>query len=133
VIPALIRKFRDAAARSDATVDVWGTGDATREFLFVEDGARAIQLAAERLGTVEPVNVGSGAEISIAELARLIAERVGFRGEIRFDASQPDGQPRRRLDVTRARDLMGFVAEVPFAEGLERTITWHLSRARATA
>lgn len=131
VIPALIRKFRDAAARGDASVDVWGTGGATREFLFVEDGARAIQLAAERLDTTEPVNVGSGSEISIAELARLIGERVGFRGEIRFDASQPDGQPRRRLDVTRARDLMGFVAEVPLAEGLDRTVAWHLSRARA--
>lgn len=131
VIPALIAKFRDAAARGDATVDVWGTGSATREFLFVEDGARAIELAAERLDTAEPVNVGSGAEISIAELAREIGGRVGFRGEIRFDASRPDGQPRRRLDVTRARELMGFDAEVPLAAGLDRTVAWHLSRARA--
>ena len=128
VIPALIRKCVDARRRGERVVDVWGTGNATREFLYVEDGARAIRLAAERLETSDPVNVGSGSEISIAELARAIAARVGFTGEIRFDPREPDGQPRRRLDVRRAKELFGFEAEVALPDGLDRTVAWCLRR-----
>src|SRR5262249_18596645 len=126
VIPALIRKFVEAKRRGERVVDVWGTGAATREFLYVEDGARAIRLAAERLEVSQPVNVGSGSEIAIAELARAIADRVGFTGEIRFDPREPDGQPRRRLDVERARASFGFEATVALAEGLDRTVAWFL-------
>ena len=133
VIPALVRKCLEAKQRGAAAVEVWGTGTATREFLYVEDGARAIRLAAERLDTPEPVNVGSGTEISIADLARMIADRVGFAGAIRFDPQHPDGQPRRRLDVTRAKTLMGFEAAISFAEGLDRTIAWHLAHPQAGA
>jgi GDP-L-fucose synthase len=127
VIPALIRKCVEARERGDHVLPVWGTGRPTREFLYAEDAARAIQLAAECLETSDPVNVGSGQEIAIADLVRLIAERTGFEGEIRFDATQPDGQPRRCLDVTRAKQLLGFEARVPLAEGLERTIAWYLA------
>ncbi len=128
VIPALIRKLVEARDRQDRTVEVWGTGRATREFLYVEDAARAIYLAARKLETSEPVNVGSGQEIRIADLVALIAEKVGFRGEVRFDPSKPDGQPRRCLDVTRARELLGFEARVSLAEGLEHTVGWYLKR-----
>jgi GDP-L-fucose synthase len=128
VVPALIRKCVEAERADAAAVEVWGTGTATREFLYVEDAARAIVLAAERLETSTPINVGSGEEIAIADLVRMIAERVGFTGEIRFDPRQPDGQPRRRLDVSRARTLLGFEATTPFAEGLDRTIAWYLAR-----
>src|SRR5262249_14429595 len=128
VIPALIRKCSEAKRRGDRVVDVWGTGSATREFLYVEDAARAIRLAAERLDVPEPVNVGSGTEISIADLVRAIAERVGFTGEIRFDPGEPDGQPRRRLDVRRAKELFGFEAAVSFPDGLDRTVAWFLRR-----
>lgn len=122
VIPALVRKCVEARARGDQSITVWGTGTPTREFLYVEDAARAVQLAAERLETSDPVNIGSGQEISIADLVRLIARKTNFHGEIRFDATKPDGQPRRCLDVTRARELMGFEASTSFAEGLDRTI-----------
>ena len=125
VIPALIRKCVEARERGDKVLTVWGTGTPTREFLYVEDAARAIHLAAEKLETSDPVNVGSGDEISIADLARLIAQKTGFRGEIRLDPSQPDGQPRRCLDTTRARELFGFKTEMKLAEGLERTIVWY--------
>ncbi len=128
VIPALIRKCAEAKRRGDSVLEVWGTGTATREFLYVEDGARAIRLATERLETSEPVNVGSGREISIAELARAIADRVGFTGEIRFDPREPDGQPRRRLDVQRAKAAFGFEATVAFSDGLDRTVAWQLGR-----
>lgn len=128
VVPALIRKCVEAERAGAAAVEVWGTGTATREFLYVEDAARAIALAAERLETSAPVNVGSGEEVAIADLVRMIAERVGFTGEVRFDPCQPDGQPRRRLDVSRARTLLGFEATTPFAEGLDRTIAWYLAR-----
>jgi GDP-L-fucose synthase len=107
---------------------VWGTGTPTREFLYVEDAARAVQTAMEQLETSEPVNVGSGQEIAIADLVRLIAFKCGFKGEIHFDASRPDGQPRRCLDVTRARDLLGFEATTPLAEGLDKTIAWYEQR-----
>lgn len=126
VIPALVRKCVEARRRGAAAIDVWGTGTATREFLFVEDGARAVVLAAERLDDPEPVNVGSGFEVSIVDLARMIADRVGFTGTIRFDPSQPDGQPRRRLAVDRAKALMGFAAETSLRVGLDRTVAWHL-------
>jgi GDP-L-fucose synthase len=125
VIPALIRKCIDAKERSERVVKVWGTGRATREFLYVEDAARAIQTALEKLDTSEPVNIGSGCEIAIADLVSLIADRCGFKGEIRYDATQPDGQPRRCLDVGRARDLLGFQATTSLAEGLDKTVSWY--------
>jgi GDP-L-fucose synthase len=125
VIPALIRKFVEAKDRGEPVVTLWGTGRASREFLYVEDAARAIHRAAEVLETSDPVNVGSGREIPIAELAVLIAGKVGFTGEIRYDPDKPDGQPRRCLDVTRARQLLGFEATTPLAEGLDRTIAWY--------
>jgi GDP-L-fucose synthase len=130
VIPALIRKCVEARDRGDNVLTVWGTGTPTREFLHVEDAARAIHLAAERLETSDPVNIGSGREIRIADLAKMIALKTGFRGEIRFDARKPDGQPRRCLDVSRARELLGFSAEVELDEGLEETIAWYKASRR---
>ncbi|MBI1914664.1 MAG: GDP-L-fucose synthase [Planctomycetes bacterium] len=127
VIPALIRKCAEARERGDRVLTVWGTGKPTREFLYVEDAARAIHLAAQKHDSPEPVNVGSGDEISIAALVRLIAQKTGFQGEIRLDPSQPDGQPRRCLDTTRARQLFDFQAEVRLPEGLDRTIAWYES------
>lgn len=126
VIPALIRKCVEAKERGEAVLPVWGTGQPTREFLYVEDAARALHLAAERLEDSAPINIGSGQEISIAELARLIARKTGFTGELRFDANQPDGQPRRCLDVSRAQEKLGFTATMNLEEGLERTIRWYL-------
>jgi GDP-L-fucose synthase len=125
VIPALIKKFVDAKARGESRVEVWGTGAATREFLYVDDAAEGIVLAAERYDGREPVNLGSGEEMSIRELASVIAAETGFGGEIVWDASKPDGQPRRALDVTRAAELFGFRARVGFAEGLRRTVEWY--------
>ena len=127
VIPALIRKFVEAKDRGEPSVTLWGTGRASREFLYVEDAARAIHRAAEVVETSDPINVGSGREISIAELAALIAAKVGFAGEIRYDPDKPDGQPRRCLDVTRARQLFGFEATTPLSDGLDRTIAWYLA------
>jgi GDP-L-fucose synthase len=106
-------------------VECWGTGNATREFLFVEDCARAIVLASERYDGPEPVNVGAGFEIRIRDLAGLVAELTGFTGQLIFDPSKPDGQPRRMLDVTRARELFDFTATTDFRAGLERTIDWY--------
>jgi GDP-L-fucose synthase len=126
VIPALIRKCIEATERNEPAINVWGTGRATREFLYVEDAARAIHLASERLEDPQPVNIGSGQEVAIAELARLIALKTGFRGEIRFDPAYPDGQPRRCLDVTRARELLNFTPTVSLDEGIERTVEWYL-------
>lgn len=125
VIPALIRKCIEARDTKQQSLAVWGTGKATREFLYVEDAARAILLAAERLETSEPVNVGSGQEIAIAELVELIAAKTGFNGRIDYDASKPDGQPRRCLDVSRARELLSFEAFTSLAVGLQRTIEWY--------
>jgi GDP-L-fucose synthase len=133
VIPALIRRFIEAGERGDRTVEVWGTGRASREFLYVEDAARAMLLAAERLDTAEPVNVGTGSETTIRELAETIRELTGFEGEINWDASKPDGQPARRLDVTRARRLIGFEAEVGLAQGLRQTVAWYRARREAEA
>jgi GDP-L-fucose synthase len=126
VIPALIRKFVEAKNNGDNEVSVWGTGQATREFLYVEDAARGILLAAEKYNSSEPVNLGSSFEISIAELAETIGKVVGFKGKIVFDKSKPDGQPRRKLDVGRAKKEFGFESEVTFEEGLKKTVKWYL-------
>lgn len=124
VIPALIRKFVEAKKDNQPTVTVWGTGKATREFLYVEDAARGIVLAAEKYNDPEPVNLGAGFEISIKDLADLISKLVGYQGKIVFDASKPDGQPRRMLDTSRAEQKFGFKAEVDFEQGLKQTIAW---------
>jgi len=130
VIPALIRKCVEAKERGGRIVNVWGSGRATREFLFVDDAARAVELALEHYDGPEPINVGSGAEISIARLARLIAERTAFGGEIRFDPSRPDGQPRRCLDTTRARAWLHFEPSTTLDDGLGRTISWYKTARR---
>jgi GDP-L-fucose synthase len=127
VIPALIKKFVDAEQRGEPEVEVWGTGAATREFLYVDDAAEGIVLATEKYNGAEPVNLGSGMEISIKELAELIAKETGYTGRLVWDRSKPDGQPRRALDVTRAEELFGFRARVDFVEGLRRTISWYRS------
>lgn len=127
VIPALIKKFVDAEGRGEPEVEVWGTGAATREFLYVDDAAEGIVLAAEKYNGADPVNLGSGMEISIKDLAELIARETGYRGKLVWDSSKPDGQPRRALDVTRAEELFGFKARVDFVEGLRRTIEWYRS------
>ncbi len=125
VIPALIRKFSEARAQHLPSVTLWGTGRASREFLYVEDAAHAIALAAEHLERPEPVNVGSGVEIRIADLATLIAGMIGFQGEIQFDPAMPDGQPRRLLDVSRAEARLGFRASTSLVDGLRHTIAWY--------
>jgi GDP-L-fucose synthase len=125
VIPAMIRKFHEAKADQAPEVVMWGSGAPTREFLYVDDAARALALAAERLETSEPVNIGTGIETSIRDLATTIAELTGYEGQIIWDASKPDGQPARQLDVSRARTLMGFNAEVELRDGLQRTISWY--------
>ena len=124
VIPALIRKFCAARRARLREVEVWGTGSASREFLYVDDAARGIVLATERYDGPEPVNLGAGHEISIRDLAELIARLTGFEGVIRWDPTRPDGQPRRMLDTTRAAERFGFRAEVGLEEGLRRTIDW---------
>ncbi len=124
VIPALIRKCLEARERGDDHIVVWGTGRATREFLFVEDAAEAIVLASERYDGAESVNVGFGMEISIGDLCALIARLCGFEGRIVFDPSKPDGQPRRSLDTSRAESLFGFKAKTTLEDGLRRTIAW---------
>ena len=131
VIPALIRKMVEAQQRGDSDVVLWGDGSPTREFFFAGDAAMGITLAAERYNSSEPVNLGSGMEISIKDLAEMIARLTDFKGEIVWDTSKPNGQPRRALDVTRAKDTFGFEAKKPFEEGLMRTIDWfraHQSR-----
>jgi len=125
VIPALIRKCVEAAESGAASLPVWGTGKATREFLYVEDAARGIVSAAERLKDSEPVNIGAGREIPIRELAEKIAALSGFKGDLVWDPSQPDGQPRRCLDVTRAKRLLGWEATTALDDGLKRTIEWY--------
>lgn len=130
VIPALIRKCVEARENNERVLKVWGTGIPTREFLYVEDAARAIQCAAERLETSDPVNIGSGQEISIAALTETICLKTGFRGEIQFETNKPDGQPRRCLDVTKAKQLLSFEAKVSLSEGLDRTLSWYLANSR---
>jgi GDP-L-fucose synthase len=125
VIPALIRKCADAVDRGASEITCWGDGSATREFLFVEDCAEAIVLATERYDGDQPVNIGAGFEITIRDLAALVAERCGFNGRICWDASKPNGQPRRSLDTTRAASLFGFTARTPFRDGLTRTVDWY--------
>ena len=125
VIPALIRKCLEAKAENAPSIEVWGDGSPTREFLYVEDAAEGILLATEKYNGSEPVNLGSGMEISIKDLVTLIAKLTGFNGELIWDASKPNGQPRRRLDVTRAEKEFGFKAQVGFEEGLRRTIEWY--------
>lgn len=125
VIPALVRKCIDARDTGTAEVVCWGDGTATREFLYVEDCAEGIVLATERYDDARPVNIGAGFEISIRELAPLIGELTGFRGRFTFDASKPNGQPRRLLDVSRACEAFGFRASTDFRTGLQRTIAWY--------
>jgi GDP-L-fucose synthase len=130
VIPALIKKVQDAIDAGDPSIEVWGTGRASREFLYVEDAARGIGLATETYDGAEPVNIGAGFEITIRDLAALIVELMGFRGEMRWDAAKPDGQPRRSLDTSRAERLFGFRATTSFEDGLRRTIEWYRNSSR---
>ena len=125
VIPALIRKFVDAIARGEDEVVCWGTGNASREFLYVDDAAEGIVTAARLYDSREPVNLGSGREITIRELTELVAEIAGFDGKIAWDTSKPDGQPRRRLDTTRAADEFGFRAKTSLEDGLRATVAWY--------
>ena len=134
VIPALIKKCIDAKAAGEPAIDVWGTGAATREFLYVEDCAEGIVLATERYDGPDPVNLGSGREVAIKELAETIARLTGFEGELRWDPSKPDGQPRRQLDTSRAKELFGFTARTGLEDGLRATIDWYEAhRAEAEA
>jgi GDP-L-fucose synthase len=128
VIPALIRKCLDARTSGAPEIVCWGDGSPTREFLYVEDCAEAIVLATERYDDPEPVNVGTGVEISIKELVELVAELTGFTGRVTWDTTKPNGQPRRALDVTRARQRFGFRARTEFREGLARTVAWYRER-----
>jgi GDP-L-fucose synthase len=136
VIPALIKKCVDAISQPQSsnlqpqTITVWGTGKPTREFLYVEDAAEGILLAAERYNKPDPINLGTGFEISIKDLVKLIAKLTGFNGEIVWDTSKPDGQPRRMLDTSRAEKEFGFEAMTSFEEGLKKTIEWYLSTQR---
>jgi len=132
VIPALIRKCLEAKRADARSVEVWGTGTPTREFLYVDDAARAIMLAAERYDKPDPVNLGSSEEISIRDLVTLIAELTGFEGRIVFDSTKPDGQPRRKLNVERAKEF-GFTSETPFRVGLQRTIDWFKAATTASS
>jgi GDP-L-fucose synthase len=125
VIPALIRKFLEAKERGDKEVIIWGDGSPTREFLYVEDAAEGILLASEKYDAPDPVNLGSGYEISIKDLAEKVTRLTGFDGKLVWDSSKPNGQPRRGLDVSRAEALFGFRANTPFEEGLQRTIAWY--------
>ena len=124
VIPALIRKIVDAHGQGDPTVPVWGTGSASREFLYVDDAARGVVLAAARLDGPEPVNLGVGEETTIRALVERICAIVGYQGSLEWDATKPDGQPRRALDTSRAREAFGFTARMPLEDGLRRTIDW---------
>ena len=127
VIAALIKKVADAKKEGKDYIEVWGTGKATREFLYVEDAAEAIILATEKYDKPDPVNIGSGTEISIKDLVETICRLMDFKGEIRWDISKPDGQPRRRLDVSRAEKEFGFRAQTNFEIGLQKTIEWYRS------
>ncbi len=125
VIPALIRKCLEARDAKAESVEVWGTGTPTREFLYVEDAARAIVLAAERYNKPDPVNIGSSEEISIKDLVELIVELTGYKGAVVWNSSKPDGQPRRKLNVERAQREFGFRSSTPFRVGLSKTIAWY--------
>ena len=127
VIPALVRRFHEAKVTDKPKVVVWGTGRATREFLYVDDGAEAIALATEHYHKPDPVNLGSCFEISIRDLAKLIKKLVGFKGRIVWDRTKPDGQPRRKVDTSRAKKEFGFTAKTDFEDGLRQTIDWYLT------
>jgi GDP-L-fucose synthase len=133
VIPALIRKMVEARERGESEVVLWGDGSPTREFLYVEDCAEALWLAAKRYDGGDPVNLGTGEEISIRDLAQLVADATGYDGEIVWDTSRPNGQPRRRLDTTRAERLFGFRARTPLREGIVKTVEWFVSRSPVSA
>ena len=125
VIPALIKKCFDAKRKGKESVVIWGTGKATREFLYIKDCAEAIILATKKYNKSDPVNIGAGFEISIKDLVSLIVKLTGFKGKVVWDTSKPDGQPRRKLDVSKAREEFGFVAKTDFQEGLRKTIEWY--------
>lgn len=127
VIPALVKKCVDAREADAGHIDVWGTGSASREYLYVSDAAEAVVRAAERQVGVEPINLGADQEVTIKETVTTIAALVGFDGELRWDHSKPDGQPRRGVDATRASELLGWRASTPFADGLRTTIDWYLA------
>ena len=131
VIPALIRKCVESNEKGNKEIEVWGDGSPTREFLYVEDAAEAILLATEKYNDSEPVNLGSGYEISIKDLVNLIAKLTGFTGQMKWDTSKPNGQPRRALDTKRALDYFGFHAQMPFEEGLKKTIDWYLQNMKS--
>ena len=132
VIPALIKKVADAVDQKSDHIDVWGTGSASREFLYVDDAAEGIALATERYEGSDPVNIGAGREISIKDLVTMICRLMNFGGEIRWDSSKPDGQPRRMLDTHRAQQAFGFKATMQPEEGLKRTIDWYVQHRKAT-
>jgi GDP-L-fucose synthase len=127
VIPALVKKCIDAIDREDDHIEVWGTGSASREFLYVDDAAEGVVLAAERYDGGAPVNLGSNHEMPIKELVDHVVEATGFKGEVRWDSTKPDGQPRRRVDASRAKAEFDFEATTPFEEGLRRTVDWYLT------
>lgn len=130
VIPALIRKCVEAKRKGADTIEAWGTGSASREFLYVEDAAEGIALATEKYNESEPVNLGAGREISIKDLTEMVAKLSGFKGKIKWDPSKPDGQPRRCLDTTRAREKFGFVAGTKLEDGMAKTIAWYEATAK---
>jgi GDP-L-fucose synthase len=133
VIPALIHKMSDAREAGANEVVLWGDGSPTREFLYVEDCVEGFALAAQRYEGADPVNLGTGEEIAIRDLATLVAEETGYEGEIAWDVSKPNGQPRRKLDTTRAAELFGFRARTPLRDGIRRTVAWFRDAARAHA
>jgi GDP-L-fucose synthase len=133
VIPAMIRKFVDAGVRGERHVTLWGDGTPTREFLFVEDAAEGLCLAADRYDAPDPVNLGAGFEITMRDLAATVREATGFTGDIVWDVSRPNGQPRRMLDVSRAKERLGFTARTPFADGIARTVAWYREHAAEIA
>jgi len=130
VIPAMIRKIDQAITRDEPHVELWGDGSPTREFLYVDDAAEAVLLGAERYDRSEPMNLGSGREISIQDLAAMIGRLMGFQGGFRYDTSRPNGQPRRGLDVSRAQKWLGWSARTGLEEGLRRTIEWWRGQGR---
>jgi GDP-L-fucose synthase len=127
VIPALIKTITDAKESGADEIVVWGTGSASREFLYVDDAAEGVVLAAEHYDGGDPVNLGSNAELYIRDLVPMLCELLGFEGEVRWDTTKPDGQPRRAVDGERAEKQFGFTASTPFDEGLRRTVEWYLS------
>jgi GDP-L-fucose synthase len=128
VIPAMIRKFLTAKEQGAPSVTLWGDGTPTREFIYADDAAEGMILAAERYDSSDPVNLGSGHEIAIAELARVISTAIGYTGATVWDASQPNGQPRRQLDVSLAKQRFGFSAKTSLAEGLAKTVAWYMEK-----